>query len=49
MSEQLKTFPNSDEEKMSHSQKSATFTVTSITSVLTMQYYIKACNKYLKN
>ena len=33
----------------SHSQKSATFTVTSITGVLTMQYHIKVCNNYLKN
>ena len=33
----------------SHSQKSATFTVTSITDVLTMQHHIKACNKYLNN
>ena len=33
----------------SHSQKSATFAVTSITGVLTMQYHIKVCNNYLKN
>ena len=32
-----------------HSQKSATFTVTSVTGVLIMQHHIKVCNKYLKN
>ena len=32
----------------SHSQKSATFTVTSITVALTMQHHIKVWNKYLK-
>ena len=34
---------------MSHSQKSATFTVTSVAGVLTMQRHIKTCKKYLKN
>ena len=33
----------------SHSQRSAIFTVTSVLSALTMQNYIKVCNKYLKN
>ena len=33
----------------SHSQKSATFTVTSVTGVLTTQHHIKVGNKYLKN
>ena len=33
----------------SHSQKSETFTVTSVTDVLTMQHHINLCNKYLKN
>ena len=33
----------------SHSQKSATFTVTSVTDVLTMQRHINLCNKYLEN
>ena len=32
---------------MSHSQKSATFTV--VTGISTMQSHIKVCNKYLKN
>ena len=34
---------------MSHSQKSATFTVTSIAGVLAVQHHIKVCKKYLKN
>ena len=34
---------------LSHSQKSATVPVTSVTSVLTIQHHIKICNKYLKN
>ena len=35
--------------KMSHSQKSVTFTVTSVIGVLTMQIDTKICIKYLKN
>ena len=35
--------------KMSHSQKGVTFTVTSVTGVLTMQIDTKICIKYLKN
>ena len=34
---------------MSHSQKSATFTVTNATGELTMQNHLKVFNKYLKN
>ena len=34
---------------MSHSKKSATFTVTSVAGVLTRQNHIKVSNKYLKN
>ena len=34
---------------ISYSQKSASFTVTSVTGVLTIQNHIKICNKYLKN
>ena len=34
---------------MSHSQKNPALTVTSVTGVLTMQNYIKVCNKFLKN
>ena len=33
----------------SKSQKSVTFTVISITGVLTMQNHIKICNTYFKN
>lgn len=33
----------------SHSQKSATFTVTSVTTALTRHNHIKVCNKYLEN
>ena len=41
--------PNHNIAHMSHSQKSATFTATSATGVLTMQHHVKICNKYLKN
>ena len=34
---------------MRHSQKNAALTVTSVTGVLTMQNYIKVCNKFFKN